>query len=332
MSQNFDHTSQIYRRIIDETITGACRLQSEAVLRELRQKWLAKLAERIQEMPAKRVEADLQRISEANRTASRQVKQVKKEVPDMLDTGLAAPIPQLQPVVGAGVWDTALTYASFNESTAAGGAATTTTAAKMPAPELHQAPRKLPPEQGADTTTTAVGGAGSAVSGANGSGAIGGGASGIGTSGVGEGVSEGGGEEEDDGWGEWEDPAALEAKPKAPAAPVAVEVVEVVEEVDPSIPQDADFAAKLRTQYGGGAYGDGEDPDEVNSDLDEVKTLSDEEPVAHDVIIGQCEELVRPGARKAQMQGTWEIRVKNGIASVNGQEFMFDTLEATLEF
>lgn len=163
-----------------------------------------------------------------------------------------------------------------------------------------------------------------------------------------------GAEGDDDDWGDWEDPETEKAEESVTSVPVSATAVAertpaeaadapltegYVDAQGNYLPTEADFATRVTTAYGrGNPMLNGSNalhwdkPDEIDSDLDNVSDLSDDEPVARDSVIGQFESVMKPAGRKATSSGLWKIRVKNGIAKINGQEFFFDTLSADLEF
>lgn len=176
--------------------------------------------------------------------------------------------------------------------------------------------------------------------------------------------------EDDDGWGEWEEDegdGVKDTRRESLSSTSPVRIVETVsDEADGAdeiregytteegryLPTQADFATKLTTQYGrtnisaasaraGVATTDLSsssktdlviDPDYIDTDLDNVDDLSDEEPKATDTIVAQYVDVTKPGNKKVHSQGIWKIKAKNGIANIGGREFFFETLNANLDF
>lgn len=292
VTHRFDHTWLIYKKIIDETIKNCESLQSEAVLRALKQKWLQHLSEHIQ--------------TQQTTTKLEPRKAVKLEPVDMsLDTGTSVAPPK-QPSAAA----PAFPHTGNNTSEPALDTGTWSGGGGAPQESIATGPMSSDNAEVVEVIPD---------------------------------------DASDDEWGKWEDPEEVEIKQKQSANKAKQPVVPFHESqeakdqseaaklhdalaADPTIPQDTDFSARLRTQYGVSGLGQVEDPDDVNSDLDELSSLSETEPEADDYIIGQCEELVKPGGRKAQVQGTWRLKMKGGIANIGGREFMFDQMEANLDF
>lgn len=118
------------------------------------------------------------------------------------------------------------------------------------------------------------------------------------------------GEGEGEDWGEWED-----VDEQITVAPIATETDDgqskIEEPQDNCYPSEADFSTRITTQYGrteglGRVVGEKSssvnalnwvNPDEVDSDLDTVSDLSDEEPEARDTAIGQLDMVKNTPAK-----------------------------------
>lgn len=158
--------------------------------------------------------------------------------------------------------------------------------------------------------------------------------------------------DDDDDWGEWEiagiSPNAtpldnsdvpqedvVSGLPDLLSSDKPAQTEEYVDHFGMYVPTEADFATRITTQYGRGlstVWGEDEDPDTIDSDLENVPDLPDDQPVARDVIIGQVESVSRPVGKKAQSIGLWKLKVRHGIARIDGQEIFFDSMYADLEF
>eukprot|EP01054_Gregarina_sp_Poly1_P000915 Gregarina_sp_Poly_1__914@NODE_121_length_13560_cov_302_880679_g108_i0_p3_GENE_NODE_121_length_13560_cov_302_880679_g108_i0NODE_121_length_13560_cov_302_880679_g108_i0_p3_ORF_typecomplete_len315_score68_20TFIIA/PF03153_13/4_3e10Spore_III_AF/PF09581_10/0_074_NODE_121_length_13560_cov_302_880679_g108_i01245013394 len=311
--QRMDDVMGVYMAIIEDTIQRCRNLQNSAVLEQVRERWISNLNERIKQSVVETNDTRIARSASSNRAVKNvafdKVKIKVKSDPEGM------PVPQLHslsdvfsgekssrlkprmapvesPDFGSGLWSNAATEGSESES--------------------KVLPTVPPVEAEAEE------------------------------------------KEEEEDWGDWEDPdnqnqEAMKEKDAEPIERPPEQLHSAPAENIPQegyidaqgnyIPSEADFAMRVTTQYGrGNPMINGSNalhwdkPDEIDSDLDNVSDLSDEEPIAKDSIVGQFESVAKPAGRKATSSGMWKIKVRNGIAKVNGQEFFFDTLSADLDF
>eukprot|EP01055_Gregarina_sp_Pseudo9_P001779 Gregarina_sp_Pseudo_9__1778@NODE_2209_length_1095_cov_15_684659_g2034_i0_p1_GENE_NODE_2209_length_1095_cov_15_684659_g2034_i0NODE_2209_length_1095_cov_15_684659_g2034_i0_p1_ORF_typecomplete_len322_score81_99TFIIA/PF03153_13/9_8e10_NODE_2209_length_1095_cov_15_684659_g2034_i0811046 len=319
-SQTMDDVMGVYMTVIEDTIQRCRNVQNSAVLDQVRERWIANLNNRIRQSLSLGVDArnvrnagNARAVLKPNPAFDKVKIKVKADPDDQ-------PVPQRQSLAEVFAQEKASRLQPRPQLATASAAESLWSNA---ATEGSVETRSLPT---------------------------------VGTE-RGDGDGGEGAAEDDEDWGDWEDPEEKTEETASPSSRQSTAVAEVTkaEQEQPAveqpptegyvdaqgnyIPTEADFATRVTTAYGrGNPMLNGSNalhwdkPDEIDSDLDNVSDLEDDEPIARDSIIGQFEAVAKPAGRKATSSGLWKIKVKNGIAKINGQEFFFDTLCADLEF